>query len=60
MATAFSWPMLSWKWMRPSGKTKTSPLLRILVKSLGGLEPEEVVDVDGGDLGSENFAKSFV
>ena len=26
MATAFVVPTLSWKWMRPCGKTKTSPL----------------------------------
>ncbi|CAA6674430.1 unnamed protein product [Spirodela intermedia] len=53
--------MLSWKWMRPWGKTKTSPLLRVLAKSLGdaeGVKPEEVVDVDGGDLGSQRKTSS--
>ena len=37
-ATALVFPMLNWKWMRPIGNTKTSPLFRTLVKSLFGLD----------------------
>jgi hypothetical protein len=32
MATTLVCPVLNWKWMRPIGKTKTSPALRTLVK----------------------------
>ena len=32
--TALVSPMLNWKWIRPIGNTKTSPLFRTLVKSL--------------------------
>ena len=37
-ATALVYPMLNWKWMRPIGNTKTSPLFRTLVKNLFGLD----------------------
>ena len=37
-AKALVSPMLNWKWMRPIGNTKTSPLFRTLVKSLFGLD----------------------
>ena len=33
-ATALVFPILNWKWMRPTGNTNTSPLFRTLVKSL--------------------------
>ena len=37
-AKALVSPVLNWKWMRPIGNTKTSPLFRTLVKSLFGLD----------------------
>ena len=37
-AKALVSPMLNWKWMRPIGNIKMSPLFRTLVKSLFGLD----------------------
>lgn len=48
------------KWMRSCGKAKTSPLLPIFATSFKGQGPwshaRNVVDVDGGDHGSEVIA----
>ena len=34
MATALPYPTFLWKWMRPTGKTNTSPLFKVFLMSL--------------------------